>query len=109
PVAELRGEAAELMARVRLGQRYRSLGWLIAGKDPRAFVGIESTGIQHQFFSQLTVELDQPRPCHLRRLPGHVETLKFARIGVVEREACGGRVVRNVCHGQSQSVSTQSP
>ncbi len=98
PVAELRREAAELVARVRLGQRHRSLGWLIAGKDPRAFVGIESTGIQPQFFSQLTVELDQPRPRHLRRLPGHVEALKFARIGIVEGESRGCGVVRDVRH-----------
>ena len=109
PVAKLGHEAAELVAGVRLGQRRRSLGCLIAGKDPRAFLGIESAGIQSQFFSQFTVELNQPRLRHLRRLPGYVEALKFARIGIVEGEACGGRVVRDVCHGQSQSVSTQSP
>ena len=98
PVAKLGHEAPELVAGVRLGQRRRSLGYLIARKDPRAFLGIESTGIQPQFFSQLTVELDQPRPRDWRRFPGHVGALEFARIRIVENEARGGRVVSDVRH-----------
>jgi hypothetical protein len=81
-----------------LSQRHRSLGCLIAGKDPRAFLGIESVGIQSQFFSQLTIELNQPGLRHLRRLPGHVEALEFTRIRIVEGESRGGRVVRDVRH-----------
>src|SRR4029077_16899613 len=86
PIAKLGYETPELVAGVRLGQRRRSFGCFIARKDPRAFLGIESTGIQPQCFSQLTVELNQPRPRHLRRLPGYVEALKCARIRIVESE-----------------------
>src|SRR4029077_12030213 len=82
--------------------------YLIARKDPRAFLGIESTGIQSQFFSQLTVELNQPRLRHLRRLPGNVEALKFARIGIVEGESRGGRVVRDVRHRVTSLVRGNS-
>src|SRR4029434_3680045 len=91
-------KAAELMAGISLGQRHRSLGRLIAGKDPRALRGIENIGIQPQFFSQLTVELNQSGLRHLRRLPGHVEAVKFARIGIVEGKSRGGRVVRDLRH-----------
>ena len=98
PVAKLGNEAPELVAGVRLGERHRTFGCLIAGKDPRAFLGIESIGIQPQFFSQLTVELNQTRPRDLRRLPAHVEALKFARIRIVEGESGCGRVVRDVRH-----------
>ncbi len=86
-------EPAELVAGVRLSQRHRSRGCLIARKDPRAFVGIESTGIQTQFFSQLTVELDQPGLRHLRRLPSHIEALKFTRIGIVESNRAAARLL----------------
>jgi len=81
-----------------LSQRRRSLGYLIARKDPRAFLGIESIGIQPQFFSQLTVEFNQPRPRDWRRFPGHVGALEFARIRIVENESRGGRVVSDVRH-----------
>ena len=91
PVAKLGREAAELVAGVRWASGGAPSGPLIAGKDPCAFLGIESTGIQPQFFGQVTVELNQSRRRHLRRLPGHVEALKFTRIGIVEGESSGGR------------------
>ena len=98
PIAELRREAAELVPSVGLSQRQRSLGCLIAGKDSRALFGIESVGVEPQFLGQLAIEFNQLRPRHLRRLPGHVEALKFARIAVVESEAAGASVVWNMHH-----------
>ena len=57
PSTKLRREAAELVAGVGLSQRQRALGCLIAGKDSRAFLGIESVGIEPQFLGQLAIEL----------------------------------------------------
>src|SRR4029077_18207335 len=73
PIAKLGHETPELVAGVRFDQRRRSSGCFVAATEPRAYFVIESTGIQQQFFSQLTVELNHPRPPHLRRLPGYVE------------------------------------
>jgi hypothetical protein len=100
----LRHEAPELVAGVGLRQRHRSVGCLIARKDSSAFLSIESTGIQAQFFSQLAVKLKQPRLRHLRRLPSHVEALKFARIRILEAESRGGSVAGKVRHSVISSV-----
>src|SRR4029453_335105 len=98
PVAKLRHEAPELVAGVYLGQRRRSLGGFIARKDLRAFLGIESIGIQPQFSSQLTVEFSHRGLCHLRGLPRHVEALEFACIRIIENESRGGGVFSDVGH-----------
>ena len=42
PVAQLRREAAELMAGIDLRQRRRAVGRLVAGKDLRARVGVDA-------------------------------------------------------------------
>src|SRR5262245_37293091 len=96
PVAELGHEAAELVAGVRLRQWRRSLGSLIARKDPRAFLGIESVGIQTHFLSQFTVEFYHRGLRHLPGLPRYVKALEFTCIRVIENESRGGRVVSGV-------------
>src|SRR5437773_368905 len=78
----------------------RKTGSLVRTAASALVAGIPSAciGIQLQFFSQLTVEFNQPRPRDWRRFPGHVGALEFARIRIVENESRGGRVVSDVRH-----------
>src|SRR6187402_257329 len=98
PVAKLRNESSELVTGVGLRQRYRSVGSLITRKDSGSFFRIERIGIQAQFLSQCTVDLDEGRSRYLHRLPGNIEAFEFAGKRIVKWESNGAGIVRNLCH-----------
>src|SRR5690606_38050737 len=69
-VAELRREAAELVARVGLRDRLGVRRHDVAGEDRRPPLVLQSGRIEAQFGRELLVEEQQPRRGNLRRLPG---------------------------------------
>src|SRR5665213_1097807 len=79
-VAKLRYEMTELMSRIRGGDRVRTRQQHIAGEDRRQRVGIGSIEVQTQLRGERSIELDQARLCHRRRLQPSVELLRQAGI-----------------------------
>ena len=96
-VAQLRREAAELVAGIGLRQRLGTIGHAVAGKHRREFGRRQRFRRQAQFGRELGIEVKQAWRGHRGGLPRDVEAGQFARVGVVESEAqrgiCG-------CHGQ---------
>ena len=88
-VAELRGEAPELVTGVRLRDRFGSLGNLIPGKNGGAVRAAQQLGGQAQLTGQLAVEEQQARRGDRGGLPGDGEPREVPRVGVVKPEEGG--------------------
>ena len=59
-VAELRREAAELVAGIGLGDGRSAIGQLVAGENQSTFRRVQRLGIKTQLFRQRVIEFDQP-------------------------------------------------
>jgi hypothetical protein len=85
-VAELRREAAELMAGIRLGDRLGAFGNGVAGEESSAGLARQDGGVETELLGQRRVEEQRlRRRCGLRA-PGHGKALELAGVGVFEAQ-----------------------
>ena len=85
-VAELRREAAELVAGVGLRERLGAVGQRVAGEDRGAGGAVQRGEVEAELFGQRLVEEQRLRRRRRLRAPRHGEALEIAGVGVVERE-----------------------
>ena len=90
-IAELGHEAAELVARIRHGDRVGALGRAGARQHGDTVRPLQRIRIQPEFDGKRPVEQQQVRRGRHRRLDTGKKALREARVGVVERDSNGHR------------------
>ncbi len=85
-VAELRGEAAELVAGVGHGEWFGSFGNGVSGEDGEAFGRAEESGIKSEFAGQVVINRDEGRGGDGSGLGFLEEGFGELGVGVLERE-----------------------
>ena len=85
-VAELRVEAAELVAGIGGGDGFRPFGQTLAGQDLDALGSLERVGVQPEFGREGPVQRDQARGAGARGHHAGVKRCGEAGVGIVEAD-----------------------
>jgi YD repeat-containing protein len=105
-VAELGHEAPELMTRIGLGDGLAPFGDPVSCQNLDAFGTREPRRIEAQLAGEILVQLDEARRGNGRGLQAHIEPLRQAGIGIIERERLSTRQLER--HG-SHPVAAEGP
>ena len=99
PIPKLRHKTTELMAGIRLRQRFRSCGNFAAGEYPGAIRRVQGLCFKTQLASERVVKLQHSRGGYCRRFRLNIESVEIPGVSIVKakqrrRGWCAHRVDR---------------